>query len=676
MDPEQLKLGVEAMDQLVNVAQSKGQRVRDLFFGEIIEGTEEFKDKLKDVKRENEKVADAFADAWQDKTETVIRAAEKMKGAIKKNITEAVKGSIAEFQRLNREIGKTQTQAIKGVRKNLRGRVAGRDEMGGATEGLNKLISTVFSQVPFGGILGIMFFGRFREEHWDSVAQKTIQQFEQVGSAGQRSVGALAANIRNLERTIPGIASAFDASAASLAGFGYTADDAMERISMDIEGARDDVITLATTMDRHFELAAGTAGEAMAQLAAITGSTLEEAGMKLARMGAAARNAGVNMRDLVAAVMQTTSAMRLQLSEMEVMDTLSRRMAQVQGALVDQGMSKQLAGKITTQAFGQLGSFISNLSMEWKAVIGERMGALSGRRVRGGAAIRGFEQGLEGTDDQLGLAMRAILDVIKQEGGPTRENQYLFMRRGLNMSPEMTRIFEAMEGDISEGMATDKAIEKYMKEMKKALGREAEKTSVFERMAKTAIDLLAQLGTSIIDALSAGFEMLVSTMAYYGKYMTVGVTPEETGAYQALTGHLVGVIRKTPGELAAQLDTAMDTGGRFANAVAGRSAETQHYASHFWRGYPQVGATPDRRNMVDDVVDAIAPHSYFLSGSGKRPAGRPVRPPPYTEIELDVPPGGGKAKGKLRPVNPPTREPGTTGGVTGGWSTGGTTGGW
>lgn len=641
MDAEQLKLLTEEMQRMSRAVETGMQNLQGV---------------IKDTESEGVSALARLSDAWAREIEGASTDLIDISETTGEKVASALTAPLRQPLEMIGATIRGYKDELKGLARDVDQRaLRGRDKAGGMFEGLATLNRTVFAGLPFGGILGVMLFGRMQEAEYFSKAQQATQVFQRAGSIGRATFRELVADIRPLEQAIPGIAQAFAASNAAAAEMGFTGADAAMRVNSSIEMARDNVRNLATAMDLHFEAGQGASMKFAATIAQNTNAELRESVELVRDIGLAAQNNGLSFNAMLGSVMQTTSALRLQTNEMSEVRDIALAIAQAQAGLRAQGFSRQGAGAVATSGLEGIAGIMSTMQIGLKSVLGERM---TDGQDRGLEAVMRFEQGFR---EQSGSsffqrALGEIMSLSKELGRGDPAQQYQVLKALFGMSAEQAQVLMAIQRANDEGLSVAEATSRHSGALNRAFKDEALKQSTFRTMMNQLIQVVAKFGSSLLDAVVSGLEVLVASVAYIGKYISVGVSSADTRAYQQL-------VLRGGERFGEAVENAMDAfsdssniGSRFAETVLGRNQRDMEVSTRFYRGFGDVSG--ERRSLGDDtsLFGRERRPTLPTPPSVNRAAGR-FRQERYMDVEVDIPPGGGKAIGRLRFQAPATPEP-------------------
>ena len=651
MDPEQIKLLTEELQRL--------NRVMEMGFRGMA-------DAAKKMETSGRTTIQRLGQAWtkelEDGGDALIDTSESLGRRMGRALTAPLRTSLSDTIRHYKD-------EIRTLGRQFDERVLrGADKAGGMFEGLQNLNRTLFAGLPFGGILGVMLFGRMQEAEYFSKAQQAGQVLQRSGQLGGRIIGQLTADIRTLEQTIPGIAQNFMAANSAIAEMGFTGHDAATSIDQGLDGARDTVLNLTVAMDRFFEVGAGESAKFAAQIAQNTNGSLKESVELVRDIGLAVQDTGISFNVMLGSIMQVTSALRLQTNELEEAKDIATAIQQAQAGFRAEGIADQRAGALAAAGLQGIAGALNNMRIGLKAVIGERM---TQGRVTGLGAVRQFETGMRSMEENPQFFRRAISEIIRMSHQEARGDvniQYEVLKQLFNLTAEQAQTLLAIQTATKEGLPLEKATEQNMDALTKAFRDEGLKQSVFKQMINRLIQVVAKVGASLLDVIVSGLEMLVASVTYLAKFLTMGTTTTEAAAFDRLVlqgGNRVGRAAQTAYDQFAK--EGPDIASLFAGTVLGRSDRDRQRSSDYWReiGRPE---RPEHRRSLDDAIREMLPKmlggrasqqvpqpaAVGVSGAWQYGASRSFD----VDLDIEVPPRGTRARGrgKIDLVAPPTPE--------------------
>jgi hypothetical protein len=635
VDPEQIKRMVEELQRLNETVEKGFQKLSQLG-GQL---TGDATDVIDDIKREATDALDELGDDIVDASRSWGEAIEdSMRASLRK-----LRPDVTSF------FGQYREEAKKTFDDFDRRALRGADKAGGMFEGLRTLNATIFSGLPFGGILGVMLFGRLQEAEYFAKAQQAGQVMQNAGRVGRQVINQLNGDIRTLEQSIPGITGNFQAAGAALANMGFTGRDAGQAISQDLSMARDTVMNLTVAMDRFFELGQGEAMKLAATVASNTNSSLKQSAELVRDIGLSVQDTGLSFNQMLGSVMQVTSALRLQTNELKEAKDVAEVIRDAQAGFQMEGFSAQGAAQAAAAGLQGVAGALQGLDTGMKAYLGSQMTG-EGPSL---STFRRFEEGFRGENRSFFKdSIEALLTTSREMGGGDEDRQYLALRTAFNLSAEQAQTLMAIQQDAGEQKSISQSAEQHMDALNKAFKDEALKQSTFKTLTNRLIQVVARVGSALIDVLVSGLEGLLATVTYLTQYLTIGTTAREDDAYfrylmmssrQAQQGmdNALQVMQEVPKLL-----------GQGGQMILGRSARTQQASREFYSA--AFSGAGERRNAYQDISDSF---SLFGGGGGRRrraaAAAQMGGATGSWELEMDTPKDfkpGDKLTGKMRRV--------------------------
>lgn len=609
MDSEQLKI---LTDEIARLRTSLEQG--------IVEGA---RDGVRKASDSWAKMVEGAGDVAVDVTRTWGEAAEDAVRQLRGGLSDTQKEQLTliekqteeyrEQARLRDRIQKSFLNQARLTGKDLDERAGrGRDGAGGMFEGLRTLNSTILSGLPFGGILGVMMFGRLQESEYAAKAQQAGQVMQNSGRVGRGVIRQLNSDLRTLEQSIPGIGANFQAAGAALASMGFTATDAGQAISQNLASAKDTVMNLTVAMDRFFEIGQGEAMKLSATIATNTNGSLKQSAELVRDIGLSVQNTGMSFSQMLGSVMQVTSALRLQTNELQEAKDVAEVIRDAQAGFQVEGFSAQGAAQAAVAGLQGVAGALQGLDTGMKAYLGSQMTG-EGPSL---STFRRFEEGFRGENRSFFKdSIEALLTTSREMGGGDEDRQYLALRTAFNLSAEQAQTLMAIQQDAGEQKSISKAAEEHMDALNSAFKDEGLKQSTFKTLTNQLIQVVARVGSALLDVLVSGLEMLTASLTYLGSYLTIGTTQQQDAAY---IQYIMASSKQAEKGMANAVSVMQDIPkllGQGGQMVLGRSARTQRASKDFYKA--SVDTEGERRNAVQDLRDAFNP---FSSSRPKSPA--------------------------------------------------------
>lgn len=605
MDPEEARRLTEELSRL-------GDNTERMMRGLANAGERVKRDGVDAIRALNEEWTKGIEDGARELVDASAKGGERMAENIKNPISKAFKSLKEEFD----DMTKTQRRELGRLGRSVDSSIGrGQDRAGGMISGLQRLSSGVFSGLPFGGLFGLMMFGRMREQQYASMVQSATQTLQGAGSLSRAQIRELGKDLRGLEQQIPGITGHFQAANASMAALGYTASDALQPIERDIAMVEDNVRNLTMAMDAHFELSKGEAMTLGATIAQNTNAPLRESVELIAEIGTRVQDTGISFKAMTGAVIQTTSALRMQTNELSEAASIADQIQIAQAGFTGQGMGRQRAGAIAASGVQGIAGAIANLPIGLKAVMGEEMGG-----GRGLGAVRQFERGFRqgpGSGQFFQQSMSEILRMSSDIAGGDPDKQYHVLKELFGMNVEQAQTMMAIQDATRDGTTVEKATAENAEALNKAFKDEALKADLFKRLMNMLIDLVATVGNALLDLIATGLESLISIGRWMMTYLSQGGTSPEQD--RAVRNHLLMLGNRSDRALEV-LDRERKEGGSiakvFGKAIAGRTEGERRTGSAMSRALNERPPTDEIETMGDKMglgwTDWINPLSYMV----------------------------------------------------------------
>ena len=403
-------------------------------------------------------------------------------------------------------------------------------QLGGVQDSFKSFKSSLLSELPFGGLIGLMVMGGKRQEEIRAMSTDAARIFQQTSDVGRKHIGEIAGDVRGLANMLglkPGaLAGEFKAAGAAFAQAGVDIEDVMEK-SLIVPGkaASESILTTSIRIDALFKQASGTAAKDMGALIKDFNMNAREAARVVTSIGMAARDSGTSVSAFMSSVMRSSQALRTQ--RVDITEVAEAQL-KFQKILEEQGLGKQFAAGYAERGVQQISQGISGLGVGMSAVLGERMG-----QGQGLDACYAFREGMggagQGTQDK-GLFTQTIQEMVSlaKEQAPGDESGQRFMLEQLmpGLGAEGSKAMLAVADKLEGGMDIDKAMQESGQALKDAFVDRAAETSAFQRSMLKMQDGLAKIGAGILAAIIEGFKMIYALGKAIANYRVTGETSE------------------------------------------------------------------------------------------------------------------------------------------------------
>ncbi len=474
---------------------------------ESVNQLEAAKTRLIDQKTETEALRAAFiavqveqGKVWTEETKSGKARNEALKDTatlwekIKRNITEA--HTADEAGRVKSYTfgthSNTTAQALTGAQN-----VAG---------GLSTIVSSISSLMPvaggLGGLLGMMMYGKMKEAEFNALGQVAAQQFDQVGGYTDAFAGRLTGLTRRL--SVAGIAAKEDIAkvTSAMVETGLTAKDAETKIHGFTSVAGNDFLALTLSMDKAFEMAAGTAAKFGGTLVRDFNMSTERAAENLVLMAKAAQDTGANVAVFMQQTMEASSALRLLNANQEaVFNTQARASKAYQkgGIFGSSSAANEYAAKGTGELTGAIGG---GMNEGVRAIIAQRMfggDALDALYKLQSPVARG------GKELDVNNFMQEMGKIMKDAGVRGQGAQYKFAESVFGIGTAGVDAFmKAIAETEQPGGMTDETKAK----ISKGLSGEGSKMSMLMRIVETIKDAVANTMVGLLGMVVNGLKLV------------------------------------------------------------------------------------------------------------------------------------------------------------------------
>ncbi len=398
-------------------------------------------------------------------------------------------------------------------------------QLHGIQQSISSVKSNILSELPFGGLIGLVVSGGLREFKVQAAGAQAARMFQQAGDAGRKQLQLVGKDIERvgvlLGKGPTGMTGDFAAAAAAMGQYGIDIGEALEKGIIDkARGGKENILTTSVALDSLFKLGAGTSARQMGEITRNFNMDLERSQRVTAALSLTARDAGTSVGAFMTSVMRSSAALRTQRIDItEVADAQLKFQKQLQDSM---GVKKEFAAGYAERAIGQVSQGLSGLSVGLSAVLGERMTA---RGMGGGGPAQGLEayyalrEGFGGAGQEEGSGMFAEtvaeLAQMAQEEGRTEVEQRFFLEKIAGTGFEGSKAIVALGKDLRAGMDVDEAIKKHQDELKNAFKGRAQEQAAHEKALISIQQGIAKIGLGIFGVLVNGFRAVSALIQTY-----------------------------------------------------------------------------------------------------------------------------------------------------------------
>lgn len=380
------------------------------------------------------------------------------------------------------------------------------DQGVGVTSGLQSLKNSALQGVPFGGLIGLMMYGAFKDEEWRAEGTKAARVFEGLSNVTQGQIAQLTRSLRSMSVTGRATTEDFKANFTTMAQAGYDWSTAMQRAEFAVQDASNSSKTAmqelhitAMALDKGFSQAAGSSMK-FAVAAAVNSNQGPREMLTVAKdLAMAAKNIGVNFGTAMNVISQSGSAMRLQAQDAkELGDYLARFSSGLQKM---RGMTAQRAGLLAGEGLQSLAGGLGGASRPWAAFLGAEMAKREGRNV---GAEQGYVEYRTGASASDGSFMGRVLPILKDivnRVSPDDSSKRLIAMEGILRQLGVGDPFKTAEIVMSMDENTNlaKMSQKQLDQLNQAFSKSASEESEFTRLLRQLQDTVAMLGRGLLE---------------------------------------------------------------------------------------------------------------------------------------------------------------------------------
>jgi len=483
-------------------------------------------------------------------------------------------------------------------------------------EDIRKVSGNLFSMLTpgamgVGGILGLMLWGVAETQKYEAEANRFVQIFEEstrtysakAEKADRMAAGKLAGVAKELEIQFGATRGELEAVAKAYGDAGISAGEAGSRVTKAYGTQMQTLYGLTLGLERHFELAGGTAARQAGEFMTKYGYSTKEAAEAVVELNFAGAKSGVGLATFTNAIAQATGGVRhMGINTKEVIGLTQQLTAQYEAI----GVKKHFAGAEALQATQQILGGLGSFGMGEQVMLAERLGMGKGLEARSHLLNQLTREG--GPDPQVlagSITELRSMALEMSRGDPQSARAWLEGRMGFKGAKAIMDIGDKLAGGLT--------VEQLSKEEKKALAgafkTEAQKTEEFQKFMRQSLEGVRKVGTALFDIVMAGLAELVLGVRY-----------------------TIAVLKGEDKTAAAYSEAMKETAKIFPDAL-GRA----------WAGLKDIGGAGE--NLLGSV-EGLQPLKKALEGIGEED------PPAAGQIEdiatgrrLDQPAGFGLGAG-------------------------------
>jgi hypothetical protein len=413
-------------------------------------------------------------------------------------------------------------------------------QMMGMTDSISKIKGSVLSELPAGGLIGLMLLGGAKAEEMRAQTTEAMRMFSQAGHVASSEMKILGADAvalgLKLGKGPGGMMAEFGAMGSAFAAAGATIKEVSQHSFMGpLTGINESIGKTTIRIDSLYKLAAGTTAREAGMIMKNFGMDADGATEFIAKLGAAAVNTSQNVMAFTQSVMASGAALRAQrINISEVAEAQLKMQAAIANTIAPgaSGADRQRwAGGYAEQGMQQITQGIAGMSMGMSAVLGEMMKRDNQMETKSSSPLEimyRFQEGMakdkvSGKESTfLSDAISQAVKLARQSAGPDEYAQRLFLEKTTGVghagSRGMLEIEKARESGSSS--ALDAAMKKNMGDLKSAFTDRAKETSDFQKALLEAQWGIAKIGMGLLGMVISGLASIVETIKWvYYSYL-------------------------------------------------------------------------------------------------------------------------------------------------------------
>jgi len=454
-----------------------------------------------------------------------LRDSFKGVSAAAKDMSKEIKSSSEEQEKELKSLSQKYDQWVADLKKKggLTGAVgeAMPQQITGIQTGVQQFKQSILSELPFGGLIGLMLLGGKREQEVFAAGAQATRMFEQAGSVARSQMQMVGNDIRRigimLGKGPTGLAGEFGAAAAAFAQGGVDIKEVLEqKFDAPIKGSRGTLLETSVALDSLFKQAAGTAARQMTTMVREFNLSAKESANIVAAIGLAARDSGTSVQSFTESVIRSATALRTQRVDITEVAQAQLKFQEI----LERGMPATRAefrAGYAERAIGQVTQGLANMNVGLTAVLGERISRGMGAPVTGLQAYYLMREGLGGkgqlSEEEQGYFAKSLkeLGALAAEGGRTKEEQRFFLEK-MGFGFEGAKAIQSMHEELGkvggDQVKSQAIVAKHQEELRDAFkDRAQEQTDLMKALIKIQ-NGIARIGLGLLEAMVSGFQII------------------------------------------------------------------------------------------------------------------------------------------------------------------------
>jgi hypothetical protein len=410
--------------------------------------------------------------------------------------------------------------------------------------------------MPFGGLIGFLLLGEIKRQEFEASGNIINLAFDDIGKRGKDLNGVFGSMQRSLDKMSIGGKADLEAVGSAFASAGIKAEDMMKNVFGKAKGERggptnmlrDSLAGITFSMDKVFNMAAGTGAKALSGSIRDIGQDIAKTSQEFVGFSLAYSDLGVKGSLLVNTFSEVTSALRLQRSSMEgTLPMFGALLGNKGGGIAPEANlqhRQQMAAQGMTGMAGAVGGMRPGLS----ALFGEKIFGKQGID-----AVIGWQEGFANMksgdtkgDGFFAKAAGGISKWLSDTFGKDTNMQKWGAQKALGVDPLTARAFVAFAQGAAENKSSNKtaaqkraALNTLIKQLNTDMkDRQPLKVADFLREQKKLQVLLQKIASSLLQFLMKSLDLIATTLM--GILMVVSDPTRTDGRNRKIAKHVKG----------------------------------------------------------------------------------------------------------------------------------------
>ncbi len=542
---------------------------------------------LEDIARHGKDIASAMSGAGGGKPGGVSQIAdiyphmaENAEGSAKlaAETEKTLAAVVASVGKLSKELAEFKAGTTETI-KDIGGIVE--KELKNAGKQAGSAISSMFP-VSFGGgllagLIGAMIFG---VEYTQKVGAETGEiknifaaSFSGLGDAAtKKAMDWFGGESGFQERAKKFYGIGIKETQAAISGFvdaGYASEQFMRTFKKGLGEVGNDLPTMTLALEKHLNLATGSAARNINKMVADFGDTLGQAADKFYKLSFAAQSSGMGISKFIDSVMAGSQAMAQYGIEIE---DVAQVMSKLEKHYKEMGLTNQYAGTQAGAALGTVAQGMAGMSDPFTAMLAkERYQDIENPLEASQKYRRGWQRVAEGEDEGFFIQeIKHIVEVARRETGNNAPAMIEYLKTYAGWKEQYIPAIIEMAPTLKEGVKLDAVRGKQLEAFKNSFKTEGETLTALQKNQNELIQEMAALGKSLLKIVSGLLGTVVVGLASIGRFLQAMTLPEDQraeafneilSALKTQTDTIKSGLGEIPGESGKLLESVFKTVG-------------------------------------------------------------------------------------------------------------------